>query len=715
MHFLNMHFDHALVGGRGKLNIERVGDQIARWTIIEEGPRGLEMLRLIALACGGTRVVPRLDFDLRAMRRERSRPLQLELVLALHAPYKASIYKQGPTTTGIRMDGREEIMPLKDGDFRMLAPDAPVMKAKTGLGSSAFFLLGYGPNSICHEGTDDFDFRDPYFRITRFRSLFARGVRLTDPVEFLMRLHYRAIRWKRAATGIGLRRLAVLLQEQMGIDTGAWLERHCDFRSEWSKINAKQRPAVAIALDAARHLLDAYARNIAPLDMPALVLLDRPDRLCSERTFPNWARLMDLLLPRAQFLATLDQRSRRRLPTTIPAGGLRIPAPSNRPRKLRARPAGAVLLVDLDGRLPNLALMKLSRCFKDQGRKVVLARHETPVAGVERVYASGVFSTSCTLNRLAKLQKTFGDSLTAGGSGIDIKLRLPAAVESLPADCDLYPELGGRAIGFLTRGCPFRCRFCLVPAKEGGVRQVSDLDDLITRRSRKLILLDDNILAHPDAKRFLEEMIRRNLQVNFNQTLDLRCVDADIARLLRRVQCSNVRFTRRVDHFSLKDNRNLEEVRGKYQLFEFTPRDNVEFVCMYGFNTTLAQDVDRFRFLRSLPGAYVFVQPYRPVPGGPPANLKGFFDERADARLNDLVHIVLPQNMKSMENYYRWVSRLYSRAFGRPHMGLIDTIFKYNHREKRSHYLASLGDRDPSGLESENRDAILETSACEQA
>jgi hypothetical protein len=572
------------------------------------------------------------------------------------------------------MNGRGEIIALKRNDFRMLSPQGPVMQAKTGLGSSAFFLLGYAPYSTCHEGTDDFDFSDPYFRLTRVHSLFAGGARLTDPVEFLARLHYRAIRCKRAATGIVLRRLAVLLQEQMGIDTGAWLERHCDFRREWSKMSATQHRAVAIALDAARHLLDAYARSIAPLDMPALILLDRPDRLCSERTFPNWAKLMDLLLP-----------------TTILADTCRVPAPSDRPRKPPARlPAGAVLLVDLDGRLPNLALMKLSRCFKDQGKRVVLARHEAHVAGVERVYASGVFSTSSTLNRLAKLRKHFGDSLVAGGSGIDIKLRLPATVESLPADYDLYPELGDRAIGFLTRGCPFRCRFCLVPSKEGGVRQVSDLDDLVTRRRRKLILLDDNILAHPDAKLFLEKMVQRKLLVNFNQTLDLRCADEEIARLLLRVQCSNLRFTRRVFHFSLRDNRNLEEVRRKYQMFGFTSRDNVEFVCMYGFDTSLADDVDRFRFLRSLPGAYVFVQPYRPVPGGPSANLEGFFDERADALLDDLIRIVFPQNMKSMENYYRWVSRLYARAFGRPHMGLIDTIFKYNHREKRGYYLASL-------------------------
>jgi hypothetical protein len=46
--------------------------------------------------------------------------------------------------------------------------------------------------------------------------------------------------------------------------------------------------------------------------------------------------------------------------------------------------------------------------------------------------------------------------------------------------------------------------------------------------------------------------------------------------------------------------------------------------------------------------------------------LKGFFDEWADALLDDLVCTVFPKHMKIMENYYPWVSRLYARAFGRP-------------------------------------------------
>jgi radical SAM superfamily enzyme YgiQ (UPF0313 family) len=67
------------------------------------------------------------------------------------------------------------------------------------------------------------------------------------------------------------------------------------------------------------------------------------------------------------------------------------------------------------------------------------------------------------------LRKFYGDSLIAGGSGVDLKLRLPENIETLPADYSLYPELADRAIGFLTRGCPFSCPFCIVPQKEGAV------------------------------------------------------------------------------------------------------------------------------------------------------------------------------------------------------------------------------------------------------
>jgi hypothetical protein len=149
-----------------------------------------------------------------------------------------------------------------------------------------------------------------------------------------------------------------------------------------------------------------------------------------------------------------------------------------------------------------------------------------------------------------------------------------------------------------------------------------------------VILLDDNLLAHPSALELLEEMARRDVAVSFNQTLDLRRLTPESAALLRRIRCSNPAFTRRNYYFSLNDARHLDLVQERYALLRTTGRDNVEFVCMYGLNTSLAQDVKRFRFLRSLPGAYVFVQRYRPVPGGPAPDLGGLFDGRADALLD---------------------------------------------------------------------------------
>ena len=55
-----------------------------------------------------------------------------------------------------------------------------------------------------------------------------------------------------------------------------------------------------------------------------------------------------------------------------------------------------------------------------------------------------------------------------------------------------------------------------------------------------------------------------------------------------------------------------------------------------------------------------------------------------------LINIEYRQNMKSMENYYRWVSRRYALTYGKLHMGLVDTIFRYNKRPKKGEYIATL-------------------------
>ncbi|MHC1769383.1 MAG: hypothetical protein AB9869_34720 [Verrucomicrobiia bacterium] len=511
-------------------------------------------------------------------------------------------------------------------------------------------------------------------------------------MAFLRRLQFKS-KYRAGRARALLTRLSADLSGWLGWDVAGALEAVGQFETFWAVTPESRRAAAVLVLDIVRHAYDASPGlpDLDPLQQPGVALLDQCEAWCEPGLLSRFFGLLNGLLPQVQFFITLSPTGKRRFPAKLRSQELPIPVPMRPDRAIRSRrlPAGTVLLVDVDGTLPNLALMTLSRHLKALGGKVALARGVGNLPQADLVQASCVFSTAGSARRVELLRQRFNGRLEVGGSGVDVHLRLPAEIEDLAADYSLYPELNGRALGFLTRGCPARCAFCVVPAKEGPPRQVSDLETLLQGR-RKLILLDDNLLAHPAALDLLEEMARRDLEVNFNQTLDLRRLTRESAALLRRIRCANALFTRRVVHFSLNDARRLDLMRERYALLQTTARDNVEFICMYGFNTSLEEDVRRFRFLRSLPGAYVFVQRYRPVPGGPAPNLSRLFDDRAEELMDELVRILFPQNMKSMEVYYRWLAEQYAIQRQRIHYPLVETLFRYNGRPRMAGFLDKL-------------------------
>jgi hypothetical protein len=693
MYFLALHTENARRNATERLRVETDGTTLRKWTLLPSDPASRDLLRLLALACCGHPFLPHLPFHHSALVRDPSMPLRLGFTLGCHAPRDVAPGAPAIAASVLEIDpvGRAICVPDSNGTSSAHA-GVPGFKPSYGTGNSRFFSLAYGPRLRAHEGTDDFEFTDPHFRVSRLASLFTESARLTDPVQFLTRLHYRALLCSRFPARNTLQRLGTLCFEHLGVESKPWLEKSCSFRDVWRNIRSWQRRMMLPALDAARHVVDANPRSGTPLDEPGVILMDRPDRFCPDHAFASWSTFMDRLLPNMQFIVTLGEHALQQMPHALREENLPLPTASAthpRPQRRDRVRRGTILLVDVDSRLPNLALMKLSRHFKERGHNVTLVRKEAFFSAPEAVYASSVYCKRVSAERVDRLCRYYGDALEVGGSGVDLKKRLPADIEALPPDYDLYPELGDRAIGFLTRGCPSRCSFCLVPEKEGGIRKVSDLDQLLAGR-KKLILLDDNILAHPDAGEMLEEMARRGLQVNFNQTLDLRRMSRELAKILKRIWCSNVRFTRTVYHFSLNNCRGLDHVRSAYRMLDLAPSDHVEFVCMYGYDTTLREDVKRFRFLRSLPGAYVFVQEYQPVLGGPVPRPVEFFDPHADDLIDELVTIVFTENMKSMEKYYRWLSKRYAQRFGALHPALVDTIFRYNGRDQKGRYMASM-------------------------
>lgn len=111
---------------------------------------------------------------------------------------------------------------------------------------------------------------------------------------------------------------------------------------------------------------------------------------------------------------------------------------------------------------PNLALAKLSRYHKQQGNQV---EWYTPFAHYDVVYMAKMFTFTPDYGYLI----TNADKVVKGGTGYDMHSKLPDEVDRLQPDYSLYPTIDNNtAYGFLTRGCPNKCFWCVVPKKEGG-------------------------------------------------------------------------------------------------------------------------------------------------------------------------------------------------------------------------------------------------------
>ena len=129
-------------------------------------------------------------------------------------------------------------------------------------------------------------------------------------------------------------------------------------------------------------------------------------------------------------------------------------------------------LIDVDGHnFPNLPLMKISAYHKQMGDDV---EWWLPLNHYDKVYVSKVFTFTPDIETCIN-----ADEVVYGGTGYGLKNNLPDEIEHMYPDYSLYPELTkDTAYGFLTRGCPRACPFCIVAEKEGRKSvKVADLNE----------------------------------------------------------------------------------------------------------------------------------------------------------------------------------------------------------------------------------------------
>lgn len=249
----------------------------------------------------------------------------------------------------------------------------------------------------------------------------------------------------------------------------------------------------------------------------------------------------------------------------------------------------------------SLPLMKLSAYHKAIGDEVEMYM---PINQYDLVYASKVFSFTDDIDTNSVIQ---ADEVKKGGTGYCINVKngrevfdnsknssLPREIEHIYPDYALYPQYK-YAVGFLTRGCPRNCGFCVVGEKEGLCsKQVADLDEF-WRGQKEIKLLDPNILACENNESLLKQLAESKARVDFTQGIDIRLTNPDNIELLNKIKVTMLHFA--------WDNPKQDLTKYFRRFSEHTKiksdRNKVVYV-LTNYNSTLEEDLYRIYKLREL-------------------------------------------------------------------------------------------------------------------
>lgn len=189
-------------------------------------------------------------------------------------------------------------------------------------------------------------------------------------------------------------------------------------------------------------------------------------------------------------------------------------------------------LIDVDGHnYPNLALMKISAYYKHKSDNI---NWYSIFDQYDIVYKAKVFTFTPDYN----ITINNADKIIIGGTGYNSDNKIPE--ENIQPDYDLYKNASwynnNTAYGFLTRGCPNKCSWCIVPKKEGDIKPYMDIKD-VAQDYKNVVLMDNNILSCDYGLDQIKKIIDLGIKVDFNQGLDVRLIasNKEIPKLLSKV------------------------------------------------------------------------------------------------------------------------------------------------------------------------------------
>lgn len=211
-----------------------------------------------------------------------------------------------------------------------------------------------------------------------------------------------------------------------------------------------------------------------------------------------------------------------------------------------------IRLTQIDGKLPNLALMKLAHWHKSKGDTVLFQRSVTKQLfepDYDKVYGSAIFSTSQQKIEIFKLN--FPAAIIGGTGTDDIYFKVEHLIgcgdyDYEHYDYSIYPDYK-LSIGFTQRGCRLRCKFCVVPVKEGKISIVNSINDIWRGLSypKEIVLLDNDFFGQSVWQERCNEILQGDFKVSFNQGINIRLIHQAGAEMLAQIKYYDADFKKR--------------------------------------------------------------------------------------------------------------------------------------------------------------------------
>jgi len=247
-------------------------------------------------------------------------------------------------------------------------------------------------------------------------------------------------------------------------------------------------------------------------------------------------------------------------------------------------------LYNLEPKINNTAMMKVSRFHKDRGDTVEIYNHVLRKE-YNKIYAFSLFDFTP--------KKYVTKDMVSGGTGFDVKSKLPPEIECSGLDYSIFPDCKTSYIWF-SRGCIRNCSFCIVREKEGLIKP--SWETHLNPNGEWITVCDNNFFANPNWREAIKWLKEQNQKVDF-QGIDIRILTEEQGRNLNSFK----------HHKTIKfawDNPKDDLIPKLKKIVKWIKPYKLMCYVLVGFNSTPKEDLNRINTLWSF-GIHSFVMPYR--------------------------------------------------------------------------------------------------------